>query len=247
MAAPVLIDDVPVEAQDASGGWRISEFRLPLRGRGFCVFHGRFRPGSRHSIHRHLACDELCVYLSGRGLVGTGDDRYAVSAGDARLIPAAVPHYFHNAGGEGVAEVLGLYLGAESVDATGYELIGEIGAADLERSERADGAVEYPWAPRGAGLLVEAPGWTRAEYRVLVSTDAASCWSAVVGPGGGYTGEPERESVFFVVRGSCLADGAIAGPGQVWHAPAGALVSVRNTSETDDLELYGFAFDGRDA
>jgi mannose-6-phosphate isomerase-like protein (cupin superfamily) len=241
----VLIDDVPVERQDASTGWRISEFRLPLRGPGFCVFHGRFRPGSRHSVHRHLACDELCVYLSGRGLVGTGDDRYAVSAGDARLIPTGVPHYFHNAGTEGVAEVLGLYLGAESVAATGYELIGEVGVRDLERSERGGGAVEYPWTRRGAGRLVDAPGWKRAECRVLVSSDAASCWSALVAPGGGYAGEQEREAVFLVFKGSCDADGAIARAGHIWHVPAGAHVSVRNMSETDALELYGFAFDAR--
>jgi mannose-6-phosphate isomerase-like protein (cupin superfamily) len=238
---PVAIDDTPLESQDAAAGWSISEFRLPVRGDGFSVFHGRFRPGSRHSAHRHLRCDELCVYMSGRGLVGTGEDRYAVGPGDARLMPAGVPHYFHNAGTEGVAEVLGLYDGAESVEDTGYELVGAIGDEDLDSSEEGGSPARYPWRRAGTAPLVDAPGWDGTELRELVGDGRATCFSAVVDPGGGYDGERAAAVVMYVHRGECLVDGSSAGRGCIWQLAPGERLRLRNSSGSERLALYGFA------
>jgi mannose-6-phosphate isomerase-like protein (cupin superfamily) len=241
VSAPVAIDDTPLESQDSEAGWRISEFRLPLRGDGFAVFHGRFRPGSRHSAHRHRRCDELCVYLSGRGLVGTGDDRYATGPGDARLMPAGVPHYFHNVGTDGVAEVLGLYAGAESVEGTGYELVGPIDEADLARSEEGGGAVEYPWRPAGTAPVVDAPGWHGTEFRELVAGAGTSCFSAVVEPGGGYDGEQPAALVMYVHSGECVVDGEDAHRGCIWQLAPGERLKLRNPSKSERLALYGFS------
>ncbi|HEY0278614.1 MAG TPA: cupin domain-containing protein [Solirubrobacterales bacterium] len=241
MPTPVAIRDVPLESQDSAAGWSISEFRLPVRGDGFAVFHGRFRPGSRHSAHRHLRSDELCVYMSGRGLVGTGEDRYAVGPGDARLMPAGVPHYFHNAGTDGVAEVLGLYVGAESVEDTGYELVGSIGEEDLRRSEEGGEATRYPWRRAGTAPPADAPGWHGAEVRELVGDGRASCFSADVEPGGGFEGEHAAAVVMYVDGGECLVDGAPAGQGCIWQAAPGERLSLRNSSGSERLALYGFA------
>jgi mannose-6-phosphate isomerase-like protein (cupin superfamily) len=241
VSSPAAIDDTPLESQDSAAGWSISEFRLPVRGEGFAVFHGRFRPGSRHSAHRHLRCDELCVYLSGRGLVGTGGDRYTVGAGDARLMPAGVPHYFHNAGKDGVAEVLGLYAGAESVEDTGYELVGPIDEEDLRRSERGGGAVEYPWRRAGTAPVVDAPGWHGAELRDLVGDARAKCFSAVVDPGGAYDGARSEATVLYVADGECEVDGVTAGPGSIWQLAPGERLSLRNPSGTERSTLYGFS------
>jgi mannose-6-phosphate isomerase-like protein (cupin superfamily) len=238
---PVAIRDVPLESQDSSAGWNISEFRLPVRGDGFAIFHGRFRPGSRHSAHRHRRCDELCVYMSGRGLVGTGGDRYAVGPGDARLMPAGVPHYFHNAGTDGVAEVLGLYDGAERVEDTGYELVGPIGEEDLRRSEEGGEPTLYPWQPAGTAPLVDAPGWHDAEFRELVGDARANCFSAVVDPGGGFEGEHAPAVVMYVDSGECLVDGTPAGQGCIWQLAPGEWFSLRNSSGSERLALYGFA------
>jgi mannose-6-phosphate isomerase-like protein (cupin superfamily) len=241
VSSPAAIDDCPLESQDSAAGWSISEFRLPVRGDGFAVFHGRFRPGSRHSVHRHLRCDELCVYLSGRGLVGTGGDRYTVGPGDARSMPAGVPHYFHNAGTDGVAEVLGLYAGAESVEGTGYELVGAVDEEDLRRSERGGGEVVHPWRRAGTAPVVEAPGWHGTELRELLGDARASCFSALVDPGGGYDGAHAEAVVMYVAAGECLVDGAIAHTGFIWQLAPGERLSLRNPSATEKLALYGFS------
>jgi mannose-6-phosphate isomerase-like protein (cupin superfamily) len=236
----VTVNDAALQNQDAEQGWSISEFRLPLSGPGFSVFHGRFRAGSRHSVHRHLACDELCVYLTGRGLVGTGDDRYSVGAGDGRLMPAGVPHYFHNSGTEGVAEVLGLYAGAETVAETQYELVGPVTQSDLDSSERGGAGAAYPITRAGSGELLSAEPWQNTECRQLVATSTASCFSAVVAPGGGFTGRRNAYTVYFVWQGFCRVDGQSARAGDIWCVPPGIDTTLENASGDADLIIYGF-------
>ena len=62
-------------------GWAISEFRLPICGKdgsSTTLFHSIFRPGSTHARHLHSKCDEIAVYVSGRGTVGQRDERTEV-------------------------------------------------------------------------------------------------------------------------------------------------------------------------
>jgi mannose-6-phosphate isomerase-like protein (cupin superfamily) len=236
----VTIDEAPLENQETAQGWSISEFRLPLVGPGFAVFHGRFREGSRHSVHRHLVSDELCVYLSGRGLVGTGADRYTVGPGDSRLMPASISHYFHNSGTDGIAEVLGLYVGAQTVAKTGYELVGPISSIDLELSERAAGPIEFPFTPAGSGEVVDQPCWELTEWRRLVASDVATAFSATVEPGGGYAGSHTAHTVYFVAEGMCEVDRERAQAGDIWHRPPSEPTTLSNPSGDRPLRIYGF-------
>ena len=58
-------------------------------------------PGTSEGTHTHQeegALEEIYYFLQGQGRMWIGDDPVAVSAGDAILVPAGVPHGFENNG-----------------------------------------------------------------------------------------------------------------------------------------------------
>ena len=58
-------------------------------------------PGTSEGTHTHEeegALEEIYYFLQGQGRMWIGDDPVAVSAGDAILVPAGVPHGFENNG-----------------------------------------------------------------------------------------------------------------------------------------------------
>jgi len=130
----VHLDDVKPENMDEGDGWMISDFRLPISGRigyGSTLFRARFMPGAVHKKHAHGNCEEIYFVISGRGLAGAGDDRVEVRAGDFHYIPAGVEHWLHNLSGTDPIEVVGIYINAASVEATGYTYLGDVTEADL--------------------------------------------------------------------------------------------------------------------
>lgn len=125
----VHVDDIKPEKMDEKEGWVISEFRLPISGRqgsSTTAFHSVFRPGSTHAKHRHTNCDEIAVYLKGHGVVGQGDERAKVRAGHCRLMPRGSEHWLVNSSRTEPIEVVGIYVGAGSVEGTGYAYTGEV-------------------------------------------------------------------------------------------------------------------------
>lgn len=130
----VHLDDVKPENMDEGDGWMISDFRLPISGRigyGSTLFRARFMPGAVHKKHAHRNCEEIYFVISGRGLAGAGDDRVEVRSGDFHYIPAGVEHWLHNLSGTDPIEVVGIYVNAASVEATGYTYLGDVTEADL--------------------------------------------------------------------------------------------------------------------
>ena len=137
----VHVDDVRPENMKAGEGWAISEFRLPISGRNgssTTLFHSIFRPGSTHARHLHRNCDEIAVYLKGHGTVGQRNERAEVRAGHCRLMPKGAEHFFFNETKDEEALVIGFYVGAKSVEDTGYEFRGPVTEADL-KARRAQG------------------------------------------------------------------------------------------------------------
>ena len=58
-------------------------------------------PGTSEGTHTHEeegALEEIYYFLQGQGRMWIGGDPVAVSAGDAILVPAGVPHGFENNG-----------------------------------------------------------------------------------------------------------------------------------------------------
>lgn len=96
----------------------------PCSGPGSCR-------GAVHKKHAHRHCEEIYFVISGRGLAGAGDDRVEVRAGDFHYIPAGVEHWLHNLSGADPIEVVGIYVNAASVEATGYTYLGDVTEADL--------------------------------------------------------------------------------------------------------------------
>ena len=130
----VHLDDVAPARMDAGAGWSITDFRMPIAGHNGAastLFRARFFPGSVHRKHRHDACEEIYFVIAGEGIAGAGRDRVRVHGGQFHYIPRATEHWLHNVGETDPVEVVGVYIGAAGVDATGYVYMGDVAAADL--------------------------------------------------------------------------------------------------------------------
>ncbi len=133
----VHLGDVAQENMNAGDGWSITDFRLPISGHNASsstLFRARFFPGAIHKKHRHDHCDEIYYIISGHGLAGAGNDRTEVRTGQFHYIPRGVEHWLHNLSETDPIEVVGLYVNADSVAATGYVYMGEVEAADLAQT-----------------------------------------------------------------------------------------------------------------
>jgi mannose-6-phosphate isomerase-like protein (cupin superfamily) len=131
----VHIDDVKPSQMNVKDGWSITDFRLPIgrhNGSPTALFWAKFMPGAVHKKHKHENCEELYYVIRGHGLAGAGPDRAEVRGGHVHYIPKGVEHFMHNLSQTEPLEVIGVYVGAGSVDETGYVYTGEVSEADLK-------------------------------------------------------------------------------------------------------------------
>ena len=130
----VHIDDVKPSQMNAKDGWSITDFRMPIgrhNGSPTALFWAKFMPGAVHKKHRHENCEELYYVIRGHGLAGAGADRAEVRGGHVHYIPKGVEHFMHNLSRTEPLEVIGIYVGAGSVEETGYVYTGEVSETDL--------------------------------------------------------------------------------------------------------------------
>ena len=119
----VHIDDVKPSRMSAEDGWSITDFRLPIgrhNGSPTALFWAKFMPGAVHRKHRHDNCEEIYYVIRGRGLAGAGPDRAEVRGGHVHYIPKGVEHFLCNLSETEPLEAIGVYVGAGSVEETGY-------------------------------------------------------------------------------------------------------------------------------
>ena len=57
-------------------------------------------PGARTLRHRHAASEEIYHVTRGRGLMGLGEERFAIAPGDSVCIAPGTPHDLENTGAE---------------------------------------------------------------------------------------------------------------------------------------------------
>jgi mannose-6-phosphate isomerase-like protein (cupin superfamily) len=133
----VHIDEVKPLHMDAKDGWSITDFRMPIgrhTGSSTALFWAKFMPGAVHKKHRHDDCEELYYVIRGHGLAGAGPDRAEVRGGHVHYIPKGVEHFMYNLSKTEPLEVIGVYIGAGSVEETGYVYSGDVTQADLRAS-----------------------------------------------------------------------------------------------------------------
>jgi len=248
----VHVDDVKPENMNEGEGWAISEFRLPITkacGSSTCVFHSIFRPGSTHKKHLHTNCDEIAVYLSGNGVVGQSSERAEVRAGHCRLMPTGLEHFFHNETKDNDALVVGFYVGAGSVEDSGYQFCGDVTEEDLA----------MPREGFSEGVLVhlddvsqedmdEGEGWSITDFRIPIGTQNGSSttlFRARFFPGAVHKKHrhDKCEEIYYIISGHGLAG---AGPdrvevrgGHFHYIPKGVEHWLYNLSETEPVEAVG--------
>ena len=249
----VHVDDVTPENMQKGDGWAISEFRLPITGKdgsSTTLFHSIFRPGSTHAKHRHSRCDEIAVYVKGHGVVGQGDERTEVRPGHCRLMPRGSDHFFHNETKDEEGLVIGFYIGAKDVKATGYEFRGAVTEADLAMPRRKGltGGILVHVEDVMPLRLNAKEGWNVTDFRLPIGrhngSSTALYWSKLM-PGDVHHRHrlDSCEELYYVVSGHGLvgagSDRAEVRGGHVHYIPKGVERFMMNTSETEPLEVIG--------
>ena len=248
----VHIDDLPPANMEADEGWSISEYRVPIsgsEGSSTAAYHSIFRPGSSHAKHVHRNCDEIAVYLQGNGVIGLGDERADVRPGHCRLVPKGIDHFFFNQSQDEEAMVVGFYLGAPDVEATGYEFCGDVTEADLAmpRTGMRQGIFthldEVPPENMDAG-----DGWMISDFRLPIGThngSSTTLFRARFLPGAVHKKHRHEncEEIYYVISGHGLAgagaDRVEVRGGHFHYVPAGVEHWLHNLSETDPIEVVG--------
>ena len=95
------------------------------------MFWAKFMPGDLHKVHKHDNCEQIYYVIGGHGVAGAGPDRVKVRAGHVHYIPKGVEHFLCNVSKTEPLEVIGIYVGAGSVEESGYVFLGEIPEADI--------------------------------------------------------------------------------------------------------------------
>ena len=249
----VHVDDVRPENMKQGEGWAISEFRLPISGKngsGTTLFHSIFRPGSTHAKHLHSRCDEIAVYLKGHGVVGQGAERTEVRSGHCRLMPRGSEHFFFNETKDEEALVIGFYVGAKSVEDTGYEFRGPVTAADIampRRDKFSAGILVHIDEVKPSKMNAE-EGWSITDFRMPIGRHNGSpstlFWGKFL-PGAVHKKHRHEncEEVYYVIRGHGVAgagpDRAEVRGGHFHYIPKGVEHFLYNVSATEPLEVIG--------
>lgn len=184
MSGPTLVHvpDVPPVRQDGDAGWAISEFRTFFGAQidaATLAFHARFNPGASHQIHRHDHSPEISICLAGEPLALTAGDVRSVSSGTCRWIPQGASHALTvQPGSVEAVEILGLYVGAPSLEASGYVFEGTFGPVD----SLSTGEPPYPFVALAGAPEVQPPrpaAWRGATVRGVIGA-AQGCSAAVL-------------------------------------------------------------------
>ena len=251
--ALVHVDDVAPENMKKGDGWAISEFRLPITGRegsSTTIFHSIFRPGSTHAKHLHSRCDEIAVYLKGRGIVGQRNERTEIRPGHCRLMPKGSPHFFHNESKDEEGLVIGFYVGAKSVPDTGYEFCGAVTEDDLEvpRTSGLKEGILVNIADVQPSQLNAQEGWSISDFRMPIGRhngSANALYWAKLAPGDVHHKHrlENCEELYYVISGQGVVgagdDRAQVRGGHVHFIPKGVERFMYNTSRTEPLEVIG--------
>jgi mannose-6-phosphate isomerase-like protein (cupin superfamily) len=125
-----LVNVADVAPSDMSGieSWGGTEFRACL-GEAQGIGHSAWQPvltdGQALKAHRHNNADEYYLVVAGTGRAGVGDEFADLSVGTCVHVPAGTAHWFA-ANSADTLVTIGLHEGANSLEAGGFESLGDI-------------------------------------------------------------------------------------------------------------------------
>ena len=112
-------------------GWREMSIKLLLCEqtvgcRSAVLYKAAHKFGAAHEKHIHHRADELVYVISGKGHRWQADEEWDVEPGDAYFIPRGTVHAALGTDPEDPLVVVGVYVGAGSLEETGYEFIDHV-------------------------------------------------------------------------------------------------------------------------
>ena len=101
--------------------WLLGEETIGLKSA--LLFKSVIKAGAAHEKHLHHKSDELIYIISGKGRHGLGDEEWDIGPGDTYLNPRDMVHWSYGTDPNDPLNLVGVYVGAGSIEDTGYEFI----------------------------------------------------------------------------------------------------------------------------
>ena len=140
-----------------------------------------------HKKHKHENCEEIYYIISGGGIAGAGGATEEIGAGHFHYVPADTEHWLANESADEPIVVIGWYLGAGNVAATGYVYMGDVTEADLQGPHKGyDVGSLVNHADVAPSDMSGIAGWSGAEFRACLGAAHGighSTWRPVLADG----------------------------------------------------------------
>ena len=105
--------------------WLLDEKTVGIKSA--VLFKAVIKAGAAHEKHLHHKADELVYIISGKGCHGLGDEEWDTGPGDAYLDPRDIVHWSYGTDPDDPLILVGVYVGAGSLEDTGYEFVEGLG------------------------------------------------------------------------------------------------------------------------
>ena len=236
-----LIDLADVSAENAGAG---TERRIPISGKegsSTSAFHLAIQHGEKTVSHRNNHCEEIAVCLSGHGKFVIGGHSFEVYTGHCMRIPMGVTHQFHNTSKEPV-QLVGFYIGADSLAATGFEAAAETGGNIL------DNELVIHWDDVTPENMNKDEGWHINDFRLPFGThngSTSTLFRAQFFPGAVHKKHAHGncEEIYYLISGHGLAgagdDRVEITACQFHYIPPGVEHWLYNLSRTEPIHVIG--------
>ena len=220
------------------------------QGSSTTAFYSIIKPGKLSQKYRHNNCDVISVLLSGGGVFGIENERMRARPGDCGRVNRGSEHFFSTSP-EHTSLIVGFFIGAKDIAASGVEITGPVREFDLENTNQTIGHKN--------GMIVnientvpenmdENEGWKITDFRLPFSAkngSSSTLFRARFLPGAVHKKHCHKncDEIYFIISGHGLAG---AGPdrvevrgGHFHYIPKGVEHWLYNLSRTDPIEVVG--------
>ena len=231
--------DAPITDTGLSG-----EFRIPISGKEgstTSAFHLTVNPGEVIASHRNNQCEEISICVSGTGKVVIGNESFGIREGHCMRIPMGVTHQFEN-NAEEPTQIVGFYIGAETLSERGFETTESIGDA------KTDEEFVLHWDDVIPENMNKDEGWHINDFRLPFGThngSSTTLFRAQFFPGAVHKKHSHEncEEIYYLISGHGLAgagnDRVEVTAGQFHYIPRGVEHWLYNLSDSEPIHVIG--------